>query len=68
MDHRITLSNGRRLLLEEGTNCLSLCFEEKPDDDPWWILTIGRDGILVAPNSGTAPEELVAGLSPTPEE
>lgn len=65
MIHRIKLSNGQLVTLTEGDDCLAIGQFDKVDGDDWWICTISPMGVLVAPNSSHAPEELTSGLSDT---
>lgn len=63
MIHRITLSNGQVLIIEEGPQTLHIASgipgEEEADA---WICTITADGVLVMPNSGGATDDLTRGL------
>lgn len=66
MVHRVTLSNGRVLLLEEDNNCLHIADEEEGSEGiaGAWICQISADGVLVYPNSGSSCEFVTAGLLP----
>lgn len=61
MKHRVKLSNGRTLLIEENLEEISLALEDRPDDE-WFIASINSNGVLVYGNSGDACEELVTDL------
>lgn len=72
MIHRITLSNGRVLLIEERNGAIHLGDVETdlPGDTAVgsYICTIDASGVLVMPNSGGATADLTADLKVTPEE
>jgi hypothetical protein len=61
MNHVITLSNGRKVMLQEEDSRLTVC-QLDDDDTPWYLCQIGADGVLVYPNSGSGPEYLTEGL------
>lgn len=65
MVHRVTLSNGRVLLIEEDARCLTLADEEPnhPHVVGSYICQFSADGVLVYPNSGCATEYLTDGLT-----
>ena len=59
--HRVVLSNGEVVRLEEGTDRLHISTELHGFED-MYICTINADGVLVMPNSGGATADLTAGL------
>lgn len=61
MQHQVKLSNGETVVLREGDNELHIGQLDGNDVD-WWIATISANGVLVAPNSSYAPEELTRKL------
>lgn len=63
MLHRVTLSNGRVMLLEEGDDCVRVCFDD-PNNirEMWHLCTITRDGVLCVSNGGDDGDDYVAGL------
>jgi hypothetical protein len=63
--HRVQLSNGSVLLIEECKNRISLA-TGSPNGVDMYIASIDANGVLVYPNSGYAPDELTRGLCPTP--
>jgi hypothetical protein len=67
MFHRVTLSNGRVLRIEEGDNCLHIASEHNGDVD-MYICEIRRSGTLVMPNSGDGPEYLIENLKKSSEQ
>jgi hypothetical protein len=61
--HRIILSNGRVLLVEEGNGSLHIASENNLINEvEAYICTINHSGVLVMPNSGDATFHLVEGL------
>lgn len=69
MIHRVTLNNGRVLLIEEDDNCLHFADVEGPTDDlefpptvGSYICTLNPSGVLVMPNSGGATADLTEKL------
>lgn len=65
MMHRIILSNGRVMIVEEQDQRLLIAYEEEGSDFEvgWNICVISRSGVLVMPNSGDATEMLTEGLT-----
>lgn len=66
MQHRVRLTNGEVVLLREDNNELHIGQLDESDVD-WWIASISGNGVLVAPNSSYAPEQLTQGLKEGPE-
>lgn len=64
MVHRILLSNGRAMIVEEREGELHIADEDEGFDYQAgaWICTISRSGVLVMPNSGPAVEFLCEGI------
>lgn len=62
--HRIKLSNGRVVLLEEGDSVLGLSLETEGHefDVDAYICDINKSGVLVMPNSGDATWRMCHGL------
>lgn len=64
MVHRVVLSNGRALLIEEDNNSLHIADEDEgfPGTAGSWICEINASGVLVMPNSGMSCEYVTDGL------
>ena len=64
MIHRVVLSNGRVLLVEERGGELHIADEDEGFEGQAgsWICTISASGVLVMPNSGDATHYLTEGL------
>lgn len=62
--HRVQLSNGQYLRIEEFDNSISLATDDGPHahDVDMYIASISPDGVLVMPNSGGATDTLTRGL------
>jgi hypothetical protein len=62
MIHRVVLSNGRVLLVEEGDRRLHIASEDGfAHEVEAYICEVNANGVLVMPNSGSAGEYLVEG-------
>lgn len=68
MIHRVKLTNGRVLLIEEDTSSLHIASEmtNHPGEVEGYICTISGSGVLVMPNSGGEPEWVSEGLTRSP--
>lgn len=71
VQHRVELTNGRVLLIEEDASAKSLHFALEdaaikgfPD---YYVVEINRDGVLVMTNSGDAVVSLCEDLKPSEE-
>ncbi len=64
MIHRVVLSSGRVMIVEERDNELHIGDESEgfEGDVDAWICTISPSGVLVMPNSGGATDYLCQGL------
>lgn len=64
VQHRVTLSNGRTLLVEESENMLHIASEDEshPGTPDAYIAQIDGNGVLVITNCGDAPRYLAEGL------
>ena len=60
--HRVTLSNGEIVLLEEGDGRLSIASTDSTGYPDMWVCEINQDGVLVFPNSGHGCETIVNNL------
>lgn len=58
--HRIKLSNGALLVIEEHDN--ELAIRDNSHGEDWWVATISRSGFQVATNSSDAVDVLSYGL------
>lgn len=69
IQHRVTLSNGAVLLVEEGEESLHLALEDRgwPGEVEGYVAQIEKSGVLVMPNSGDAVVTLTAGLTGVPQ-
>jgi hypothetical protein len=68
IQHRVLLSNGSVLIVEEGEERLHLALEEEgdhPGEVEYYVATIEKSGVLVMTNSGDAVVSLTAGLTGT---
>jgi len=67
MIHRVVLSNGRALLIQEGDKCVNIADEEPGmENEPgMYICEINPSGVLVMPNSGEATAWVSEGLQKT---
>lgn len=63
--HRIKLSNGAILVIEEHNN--ELAIRDYTHGEEWWVASISPDGILVATNSSDAVSVLTEGLREGPD-
>ena len=64
--HRVVLSSGHVLLVEERLASLSIAIEDERIEGQigYYICSIEPGGVLVMPNSGDATEWLSRGLVP----
>jgi len=66
VQHRVPLSNGAVLIVEEGEESLHLALEEEgdhPGEVEYYVAWIDRSGVTVMTNSGDAVVTLAAGLT-----
>ena len=63
MEHHIRLSNGRRLVIQERYEELSIATADKDGDIEYYICSLDINGVSVYTNSGTATWNLVEGLN-----
>ena len=64
MEHHITLSNDRKLVLVEEGNCLVLATVDQDEKIGYYLLKIDEEGIFVYPNSGSSCMDITEALVP----
>lgn len=62
MTHKIKLSNGQTLVVEELDNEIAIATEDEHSTIDMFICCIQSDGVLVYPNSGSATNIITEGL------
>lgn len=68
VQHRVPLSNGAVLIVEEGEESLHLALGDNdwPGEVMYYVATIEKSGVLVMTNSGDAVVTLATGLTGEP--
>lgn len=68
--HRVPLSNGQVLLVEEGAESLHLALEDTghPGEVAYYVAAVDRSGVTVMCNAGDANVTLTDGLKEPPDD